>query len=123
MAIFKVVEGLTYAEEAAADLTTSLNLFAKIDENTGRIDRARIANEPVIGTIFEVPLSSTSPFGPATVQIGGIAKVKAGAAIRAGFRVATDANGKAVEFTAGVAAGVALHAVAAADVLVAVRLY
>jgi len=124
MAIFKMVEGLTYAEEAMADLTAALNLFAKVDENTARIDRARISGEPVIGTIFEVPLSATTPFGPATVQTGGIAKVKAGAAVRAGFRVQTDASGKAIELAgAGAAAGIALQAAAAADVVIPVRLF
>jgi hypothetical protein len=120
MAIFKVTESLTYAEEAAADLTTSLNLFAKVDAN-GKIVLAG-SGEKVLGTIFEVPLAAVAPFGPATVQFGGIAKVKAGAAVAAGARVQSDGAGKAITLAAGISAGIALVAANAANEVIPVAL-
>ncbi len=50
------------------------------------------AGEACLGVIVE----ENAVDKPATVQIGGVAKVVAGAAITAGAEVASDANGKAV---------------------------
>lgn len=112
MATFKVHESFLYAAEADADLRTKLNYFCKVSSD-GEIALAG-ANEKVFGTIYEVNLSGSVPYGPVTVQFGGIAKVVAGAAVAAGAQVSSDADGKGV--TAGTnAAGVALSAAGAAN--------
>lgn len=116
MAIFKLVEGLTYAVEAGADLSTSLNRFIKINSSglavlAGNGDKA-------LGTLFEV----AGLGGPASIQFGGIAKVIAGAAITAGAEVQSDANGAAITLAAGKAAGISLDGASAAGVVTAVAL-
>lgn len=124
MARFKVDEAFTWAEEAGEDLTTSLNLFMKMatgSSNEPVIKKAG-AGEKVFGTLFEVPLSSSSPYGPATVQFGGVAKVISGAAVTCGSRVQSDSAGKAVNLTTGISAGIALQGCTAADVKISVAL-
>lgn len=100
MARFKVTESELLAQEAGQDLTTSLNLFVALND-AGNIVRCDQQGMQPLGTLFEVPLSSSTPYGPATVQFGGIAKIVLGGTVRPGMKVMTDANGKAVAFTAG----------------------
>ena len=119
MATMKVDASLTWAEEAGADLTTSLMLLAKMS-SAKKIVLAQ-ANEKCLGVIYEVPLAATSPYGPATVQIGGVAKVITGAAVDAGSRVAADSAGKAVAGTTN-PVGVALETSGAAGEVIAVAL-
>jgi hypothetical protein len=115
MAIFKLVEGLTYAAEAGEDLTGDLNKFVKLD-STGKVVLAG-ADEKALGTLFEeAPLA-----GAASVQIGGIAKVIASAAIAAGARVKVAAGGLAVTGTTN-PAGIALTAATAANSVIPVAL-
>lgn len=114
MATFKMNESFVYAKEAGADLTASLNRFMTIDAS-GNIVRQNVSGGQVLGTLFEVPLSATTPYGPATVQFGCIAKVRTGAAIAAGARVQSDGEGRAITLAGGIAAGVALEAATAAD--------
>jgi hypothetical protein len=110
MATNKVPESFTYAAEADADLRTKLNYFCKISAD-GEIALAG-ANEKVFGTIIEVNLQGSVPYGPVTAQFAGIAKVVAGAAVAAGGEVSSDASGKAV--TGGTnKVGVALTAASA----------
>lgn len=114
MATFKQNESFLYAAEADADLRTKLNLFAKLSTD-GEIALAG-ANEKVLGTIVEVNLSASAPFGPVTVQMEGIAKVVAGGTISIGDEVSSDANGKAV--TGGTQkAGTAMTAGVSGDVI------
>lgn len=94
MATMKVHESFLYAAEADADLRTHLNKFCKISSD-GEIALAG-ANEKVFGTIYEVNLSGSVPYGPVTVQFGGIAKVVAGGTVAAGDEVSSDADGEAV---------------------------
>jgi hypothetical protein len=124
MARFKVDEASTWAEEAGEDLTTSLNLFMKVATGSANepVIKKAGAGEKVFGTLYEVPLSSSAPFGPATVQFGGVAKVKAGAAVTAGSRVQSDSAGKAVNLTTGISAGLAMVGCSAADVVISVAL-
>jgi hypothetical protein len=89
MAIFKLVEGLTYAAVAAEDLSASLNRFVKLDGN-GEVVLCG-ADEKAIGTLFEAAALGAA----ASIQMGGICKVVAGTSITAGARVACGANGKA----------------------------
>lgn len=116
MAKFKMNESFTWAALAAADLSSSLNLFAKIDA-AGKIAVAGNGDK-VIGSIAEVATAGN----PATVWMGPVVKVKAGAAVAAGARVQSDAAGKAVTLSAGVAAGVALEAAGAANVVIPVAM-
>jgi hypothetical protein len=116
MAIFKLVEGLTYAVEAGADLSTSLNRFVKINSSNQVVLAG--SGDKVLGTLFEVAALN----GPASVQFGGIAKVIAGAAVAAGARVQSDGNGAAITLAAGVSAGMALFAASAAGEVIPVAL-
>jgi hypothetical protein len=116
MAIFKLVEGLTYAVEAGADLSAGLNRFVKI--NSSKLAVLCGSGDKVLGTVFEVAASA----GPVSIQFGGIAKVVAGAAITAGAQVQSDGNGAAITLAAGKAAGVSLDGASAAGVITAVAL-
>jgi hypothetical protein len=119
MAVFKVNESFLHAIEAGADLTTSLNRLVTIDAS-GVVQLAGAAAK-ALGTIYEVPLSATSPFGPATIQIGGIAKMVASAAINPGNRVNAAASGKiAVGATNPV--GIALESAAGDNSVIAVAM-
>lgn len=100
MTRYKVSESELIAKEAGMDLTTSLNLFVALND-AGNAMRADQSGMQVLGTITEVPLAATVPYGPATIQFGGIAKVVLGGTVRPGMKVMTDANGKAVAHTAG----------------------
>ena len=119
MATFKVHESLTWACEAGADLTTSLNKLVKLQGDltlvlAGDSDKA-------LGSIIEVPLAATAPYGPASVQFGGIAKLSASAAIPAGTRVQAAASGQIKAGTVN-PVGVTLEASTGANQLVAVAL-
>lgn len=106
MAIFKLVEGLTHAVLAAADLSSSLNYFVKLDSNGEAVLCGD--NEKPLGTVFEAAALG----GAVSIQTGGIAKVVAGAAIAAGARVACGAGGKAKTSTGTNPVGIALGAAA-----------
>lgn len=122
MAHMQVPEAFLYSEEAAADLRTNLHCMAAIEEVTGKIRLASNTGEKPFGAIYEVNLSGSSPYGPVTVQFGGIAKVRAGAAVAIGARLSVDSSGRAV--TAGAAAqfGTALSAAGAANEVISVKL-
>jgi uncharacterized protein DUF2190 len=106
MAIFKLVEGLTYAADAAVDLSNSLNRFCVINSD-GEVALAGNEEKP-IGTIFEAAAIG----GPVSIQMGGICKVVVGAvAIAAGARVNSGANGVAETGTVN-PVGIALNAAA-----------
>lgn len=94
MSIYKDV-GLSYARNAGADLSTSLNLLAHVDTDGDLVLAG--AGEHAIGTIIEGAVADK----PATVQFGGIAKAVCGATVAAGARVASDGAGKVVTATTG----------------------
>lgn len=123
MALSRVPTEFLYAQEAAQDLTTSLNLMAAIQEGTGKIRLASNTGERAFGAIVEVPLSASVPYGPATVQFGGIAKVKAGAAVQPGAELSVDSAGRVVTAGAAAKVGMALEAAGAANEVIAVKLY
>lgn len=93
MAFNKVVEGLTHARNAGADLSEKLHYLAHVDTD-GDIVLAG-DGEHVIGAIIEAAAVDL----PVTVQFGGIAKVILGATVASGARVASDADGKAITAT------------------------
>lgn len=95
MAIKKVVEGLTYARNAGADLSEKLHYFGKIDTDGDIILAAD--GGPVAGVIIEAAAENY----PATIQFGGIGKVICAEAITPGAILASDTNGKAVAAAAG----------------------
>lgn len=92
MANFKIPEAFTWQAEPAADLTTSLNRLVQMQ--TGGTVILGASGSKVLGPIIEVPLAATSPYGPASIQVGGVAKMVASAAINAGVRVQCAASGK-----------------------------
>ena len=94
MSIYKDV-GLSYARNAGADLSTSLNLLAHVDTDGDLVLAG--AGEHAIGTIIEGAVADK----PATVQFGGIAKLVCGGTVTAGERVASDGAGKGVTATTG----------------------
>lgn len=119
MAIMKVVEGLTFTAEAASDHSSNLHKFCTLNASgeallSGDGDKA-------LGVITEVNLSTTTPFGPVTIQYGGIAKVKAAGAISIGDRVQSDSAGLATPGTAN-PAGLALTQATAASQVISVAL-
>jgi hypothetical protein len=114
MATMKINESFLWAGEADADMRSNLNKFAKLSTD-GEVALAG-ANEKVLGTIVEVNLNASAPFGPVTVQMEGIAKVIAGGTVSIGDEVSSDASGKAV--TGGTQkAGTAMTAGVSGDVI------
>lgn len=93
MSFNKIVEGLTHARNAGADLSGNLHYLAHVDTD-GDIVLAG-DGEHVIGVIIEAAAQDS----PVTVQFGGIAKVILGATVASGARVASDSAGKAVTAT------------------------
>lgn len=75
---------------AGADLSASQYLFCEISA-ADTVTVCNAAGEAAVGVLTNNPTSGQT----ASVAVGGVVKVKAGAAIAAGARVATDANGKA----------------------------
>ena len=78
---------------AGADLSAPAKLYTigKLNASGGLIS-ASVAGETVVGV-----LQGTGKVGdPIKVGVAGVSKVKAGAAITAGARVSTDANGAAI---------------------------
>lgn len=94
MAIYKDL-GFTYARNAGADLSGSLNLASHVDTD-GDVVLAG-AGEHVLGFITEAAVADK----PATIQFAGIAKAICGATVAAGARVASDGAGKVVTATTG----------------------
>lgn len=80
---------------AGADLSTKQYTFVKVNSSGQAVSAA--AGEAAIGVLQNEPTSGQT----ATVQVAGIAKVKAGGNVTAGARVAADADGKAVTATLG----------------------
>jgi hypothetical protein len=94
MAVFKLIEGLTYAGLAGENLVGKLNYLVNVNSD-GEIVLGS-DNGVVIGSLFE-----EGPAGAAvSVQLGGIAKVVCAGSITAGTRVACGTGGK-VKTTSG----------------------
>ena len=87
MSTYKIPPEWTYAANAAADLSSSLNLLAKVD-STGKIALCGDGEKP-LGTIIEGATANN----PASVQLGGIALVKLGGTVAAGNLVSSGASG------------------------------
>jgi len=117
MAIEMVVEGLTYAQNAGADLSAKLFYIAKVDTDEDIVLCG--SGEAALGVIREANVQDK----PVSIQTGGIAKVSAGAAFNAGVMVASDGNGQAILATTGMySIGMALTAAGAQHEIVSVRL-
>ena len=109
MSFNKIVEGLTHARNAGADLSAKLHYFAHVDAD-GDIVLAG-DGEHVAGVIIEAAAQDK----PVTFQFGGIGKVICAEAITPGVRIASDSAGKAViaavgDFEVGTALGDAASA-------------
>lgn len=94
---------LSITEKADADLSAKQYFLVK--QNANGVVLAAL-NDAAIGALQDKP--KTGEFG--RVQVAGVAKVKAGAAINKGDYVKSDANGKAIA-SAGEAAGTLVHIV------------
>ena len=112
--ILTSIPGMT----TAADLSDAQYKFAKLDPADGTVVVADAA-APCLGVIYTNPDGSTNP---QSVQVvcSGIVKVRAAAALTAGDVVGSNAAGLAA--SGGLAAGVVLKDVAAADDLAEILL-
>ncbi len=86
----------TLSGEASADLSASQFTFVRID-TSGEIAVAG-AGEEANGILQDKP---TAQGMACSYGIGGVSKVRAGAAIGDGVKVASDATGRAVTATTG----------------------
>jgi hypothetical protein len=117
------VDLLSIAESADADLSTHKYKLVKMTA-TG-VALASVLNERVLGVLTNKPNAAGKS---AEVQVAGIAKAMAGAAIARGDFVKVDATGRLIAQTAEAAGvqvyvvGQALEAAAAAGDLIAVKL-
>ena len=117
------VDLLTIAESADADLSTHKYKLVKMTA-TG-VALCDTLNERVLGVLTNKPNAAGKS---AQVQVAGIAKLMAGAAIARGAFVKVDATGRAITQTAEATGtqvyviGQALEAAAAAGDLIAVKL-
>ena len=104
---------------AGADLSASQYLFVEVSA-ADTVTVADTAGEAVVGVLTNAPASGET----ASVALSGVCKLTAGAAVSAGAKVATDADGKAVAATAGaVIHGIALEAAGADGDIIAVALF
>lgn len=95
MATRKVHESFLLSLDAAQDLSSNLNYFAKVDTN-GKFDLADDGG-PVAGVFYEVAAADRG----VTVQHGGQGTVVAGENITAGAILASDSAAKAVAAAVG----------------------
>lgn len=112
-------DGIHYdAREAAANLSSSLMIIAKID-NTGKLAVCGNGEYPH-GVITEGSVAGKST----TVQTGGLAKVKAGAAVTAGAKVMSNGSGKAITAASAGSTilGIAMNTVLNADEILEVQI-
>lgn len=119
MAYESNLENRTY--EAGGDISASQYRFVKAGATAGQVVACDTAGERTIGVLQNDPDAADKA---ATVGVGGISKVEAGAAVAADASVSVDAQGRAVtSVTAGhVIVGYARTAAAAAGELIAVEL-
>lgn len=100
---------------SAVDLTEKVFYCAKVNAD-GELDLAG-SGDFVNGIIYEGAIAGD----PSTVQRSGVAKVAAGAAITAGAKVQSNADGKAIEGSTN-SFGVALTSVTAENQIVEVQI-
>ena len=103
--------------EASGDLSSKQYHIVAKNAVARQVFVANSDDDVIVGVLQNKPAKAGRS---ATVRIGGIAKVKAGAAVAAGNRVTADAMGRAIKSTYANAdlvsqLGVALTAATAAD--------
>lgn len=112
---YRTIPGAT----AGADLSAHQYKMVKVD-STGRYILNDTLGEPVDGVLMNIPESADDA---ASVADRGIARVLSGAAVAAGSRVMSDANGKGIVATTGkFFRGRALTAATAADQIISVNI-
>lgn len=118
------VDLLSTTETSDNDLSAAANKNKLVKHTATGIVLCSVLNEPVYGVLTNKPLAGKS----AQVQISGIAKIQAGAAVAKGAYVKTDATGRVITQTAEAAGtlvhvfGIALEAAGAAGDLIAVAI-
>lgn len=116
MATEQIIGSITL--EAGSDLSATPHRFVKVASD-GQIDLATL-DAVAEGVLMDKPAAAGRA---ARVQISGIAKVEAGAAVTRGGQVVADANGKAIDIGANTnPRGVALDAASAAGEIIRVLL-
>lgn len=116
MAHAQALGGLMWAEKSGADLTGKVDCFAKIDTD-GDVNYCG-SGGIAIGTITEGNIENK----PSTIQIGGVVKVIAGAAVNPGVEVQSDVDGKAITYSSGYHAGIALTGATEAGHYISVKM-
>lgn len=113
-------QGDRITQLAGEDLTGAENLIVRNNGTDDTVIKATADTAPITGVLTQGKGSG----GDVTVQISGVAKVKAGAAVTAGAIVTADATGRAVAVSATVGnrnvLGQALESAGAAGVLIPV---
>jgi hypothetical protein len=118
------VDLLTTTETSDADLSAVANKRKLVKHSATGVALCSVLNERVYGVLTNLPGLGKS----AQVQIAGIAKCQAGAAIAKGDFVKTDATGRVITQTAEAAGtqvfvlGQALEAAGAAGDMIAVHI-
>jgi hypothetical protein len=118
------VDLLSVAETSDGDLSAVANKNKFVKLTATGIVLCSVLNERIYGVLTNKPATGKS----AQIQIAGVAKVQAGAAVAKGDLVKTDATGRAITQTAeavGVQVytfGMALEAAGAAGDLIAVAI-
>lgn len=95
MATQELVQGIT--REAGADLSSAQFTFGVVDSN-GQIVQVSAAGGDADGVINNKPDAAGKPV---EFQIGGVAKVVAGAAVDAGVKGQSDASGRVILAASG----------------------
>jgi hypothetical protein len=106
--------------EAGSDLSAAQYKFVSMASDT-QVDVVGTKGAVAIGVLLDKPAAAGRA---ASVAIGGVCKVAAGAAVAAGAEVISDATGRAIATDAAdqYILGTAIEAAAAAGNVIAVRL-
>ena len=109
---------ITITRQADADLSAAQYRFVK-QTATGTVELCDSAGEIALGVLQNDPEATQA----ATVAVGGVVRVAAGAAVTIGAEVMTDATARAITATAtNVALGEALSGAGAAGNIISVLL-
>ncbi len=110
--------GNVISQSAGAAITT--NRFVKIGASDNTVILAAASTDISIGV---AKLAAAASGDPVPVQVDGVARVEAGAAVTLGALVMADSVGRAIDATAtNRPLGIALEAAAAAGVIISVLL-
>lgn len=113
---YAVTQGLSQTFVGAADTSNTRYRFVDLDAD------GTVSAPEAGGRVTGVRQNGDLAGRPLSVRQDGVSIVETGAAVAAGDSVETDATGRAVAHTTGVAAGVAQEPATAAGQFIAVRI-